>query len=167
MNKLLVACAALLMTACYEVDPLGPAPRMDLDSHAGTARLHGTVFDTAFDDDADLWMESWDGWMDLSATTRLDADGTYGMMYLMGDLDADEIFQPGTHEIDSLGVEVLLCGEAGGEYYDEPADDVEIEVVEDDDGLLLTRIRGELAGSKRFQEVRFVLDPDTLAPVIR
>ena len=164
MNKTMLALAtALLFSACAgNTNPDFPYYGEEV-SNFGAARLHGTVFDNAFDDDADLWINSYDGWMDLSANTEYQSGGTTDMFFLMGELEPREIFTPGVHAVNPLTTELLLCGETDGEYYDEPADDIEIEVTEPGDGLILARIRGERGD--RFQEVEFMLDAETLAPV--
>jgi len=162
MHKTLVALAslALLSTACGPMTQTwGPSYDPGVDS---TARLSGTVKDVEFDHDAELWVNTWDGWIDLSATSDYDANNTMGMMFLMGQGDMEEVFRPGHRSMDTF--EVLLCGEAHGEYYDEPADDVVIDVEEEEDGDRRVLLRGTTADGRRFQEMRFVLDGQTMAP---
>lgn len=162
MKSLIPALAAsvLLLTGCIEGGNTwgGFEPTNEL------ARFNGTVKDTPLTATAGLTFNEYDGWIDIGATTAFDDDGTMGMMFVMGQIEQEELFALGSRSLtpmsDGGSVDILLCGEADGDYYDEPADEIVVEVEEGDAGGRDVLLRGTARNGKRFQEIRFHLDED-------
>lgn len=133
----------------------------DYGEAQAVGQFDGTVWDVPVDGPADIQL--YEGWgLDITGTTVDPDDGHTGMMMIYTDQSLEEVVNGGSGPFQG---EILLCGDRGWTTYDEPAEEAEVVVEEDEDGDIVVLFRGERDNGARFQELSFVLDPVTLAPV--